>query len=161
MGAIKNMVRGIIFTAIYITTTIIIPYMTFTFFKNLPISGLGIDFGLTQQKYESIVYWLLALGLVISGCAFFSYSSPSQSIRRGVFALIQVLLNCFYIWSYKFSGATEIAFVVEGFGGLYIDFGQLILLSMGIYFLTISIKIYDLIDFTVNRDKIRTNRIKN
>jgi hypothetical protein len=69
-----------------------------------------------------------------------------------------VILNIFYIWSYKFSGATEIQFVVVGLGGLYLDLSNFIMLLMGIYFLTIAINIYDIVDFTVNREKIREKR---
>ena len=158
MGAFTNMFRGFIFTCVYITTTIVIPYTTFTFIKNLPVSGLGIDLGLTQQRYDQIIFWVFAFGLIISGCAFFRYSSPSQSIRKGFLGLIQVILNCFYIWSYKFSGATEIQFTVVDYGGLFIDLTNFIMLSMGIYFLTIIIKVYDVVDFAVNRNKIREKR---
>jgi len=35
-----------------------------------------------------------------------------------------------------------------------------VMLYMGIYFLTIVLKGYDLVDFVVNRDKIRENRYK-
>jgi len=158
MGAFKNIFRGFIYTCIYITTTIGIPYYTFTFIKDLPVSGLGIDLGLTQQRYDQIIFWVFAFGLVISGCAFFRYSSPSQSIRQGVLGLIQVILNCFYIWSYKFSGATEIQFVVLGFGGLFIDLTNFIMLTMGIYFLTIILRVYDIVDFSINRKKIREQK---
>ena len=133
MEDFKNMTRGILFTLIYIVVTIIIPYLTFTWVKNLTVAGM--DFGLEQKQYENIVFWVIAFGLVISGCAFFSYSSPSQSIRRGVFSLIQVILNCFYIWSYKFSGALEIEFVITGYGNVYINLQQMILLYLGIYLL--------------------------
>ena len=95
---------------------------------------------------------------MISGCAFFNYSSPKGSIRKAFFALIQILLNCIYIWSYKFSGATEISFEIFTIGNLSVDFSQMILLYMGIYFLTIILKVYDLVDFTLNREKIREKR---
>ncbi|GAI01730.1 unnamed protein product, partial [marine sediment metagenome] len=93
--------------------------------------------------YESIIFWLTAFGLIISGCAFFKYSSPKQSIRKGVFALIQVLVNCLYLWSYKFSGAAEINFVIIDFGFFSLNLQQMILVYMGIYFLTIVLKAYE------------------
>ena len=95
---------------------------------------------------------------MISGCAFFNYSSPKQSVRKGIFALIQIILNCLYIWSYKFSGATEVNFTIFTIGNLSIDFSQMVVLYMGIYFLTIVLKVYDLVDFTLNREKIREKR---
>ena len=155
----KNIIRGVGFTLIYILTTIVIPYYTFSWVKELSIFGL-IDIEMTQSQYDKIIFWVLAFGLIISGCAFFSYSSPPQSIRGGVFALIQVILNCFYIWSYKFSGATEIQFDIVNFGFFYLNLQQMIVTYLGIYFLTILLKAYDIVDFVVNREKIRELRME-
>jgi hypothetical protein len=156
MGTAKNMLKGILFTIIYFATTMVIPYLTFTWIKNLEVMGVPIV--MSQLEYERILFWISAFGLLISGCAFFNYSSPKQSIRKAVFALIQIILNSLYIWSYKFSGATEVHFEILSVGALSIDFQQMIILYMGIYFLTIILKGYDLIDFTVNRHKIREKR---
>ena len=155
----KNIIRGVGFTAIYIITTMVIPYFTFTWVKELSIFGI-VDIEMTQSQYDKIIFWVLAFGLVISGSAFFSYSSPPQSIRGGVFALIQVILNCFYIWSYKFSGATEIQFDIVNFGFFYLNLQQMIITYLGIYFLTILLKVYDIVDFVVNREKIREKRME-
>jgi hypothetical protein len=156
MGTAKNMLKGILFTVIYLIITIIIPYLTFTWIKNLEV--LGVPIAMSQLEYDRILFWISAFGLLITGCAFFNYSSPKQSIRKAVFALIQIILNSLYIWSYKFSGATEVNFEILSIGSLSINFQQMILLYMGIYFFTIILKIYDLIDFTINRHKIRENR---
>jgi len=158
MGSVKNMVKGFIFSTIYVVTTIVIPLATFSWIRSMVVQGFPLDF--EQQDYESIIFWLTAFGLIISGCAFFKYSSPKQSIRKGVFALIQVLVNCLYLWSYKFSGATEINFVILNFGFFSLNLQQMILVYMGIYFLTIVLKGYDIIDFTINREKIREDRMK-
>jgi len=162
MGATKNMIRGTIYTSVYVVTTIIIPFLLFNWVRNLQIPLVG-EITLTQENYENIIFWILAFGLIISGCAFFSYSSPKQSIRRAVFALIQVIVNCLYLWSYKFSGATEILFnfTISGYTGfLSLNLQTMVLVYMGVYFLTIILKIYDLIDFSINRKKIRENRMK-
>ncbi len=162
MGATKNMVRGTIYTSIYVVTTIIFPLLLFNWVRNLQIPLVG-EITLTQENYENIIFWIVAFGLIISGCAFFSYSSPKQSIRRAVFALIQVIVNCLYLWSYKFSGATEILFNfnISGYSGfLSLNLQTMVLVYMGVYFLTIVLKIYDIIDFSINRKKIRENRMK-
>ncbi|MFX1478938.1 MAG: hypothetical protein ACFFCI_12475 [Promethearchaeota archaeon] len=156
MGAVKNMVKGFIFTGVYVVITIIIPLITFTIMYD--IAGFFLEWN--QQDYENIVFWLISFGLLTSGLAFFKYSSPKQSIRKAVFALLHVLVNCLYIWSYKFSGATELTFVIVNFGSFSLNFEQMVLIYMGVYFLTIVLRIYDLIDFTVNRDKIRQDRMK-
>ncbi|MBD3198232.1 MAG: hypothetical protein GF317_24495 [Candidatus Lokiarchaeota archaeon] len=156
MGAGKNLLKGFIFMIFYVGFTIILPFLTFSYINTLQI--MGIDFGLAQESYDRIIYWIVAFGCLISGTAFFTYSSPKQSIRKGVFALVQIILNCLYLWSYKFSGATDVNFEIIGYGHMTINLQQMILVYMGIYFLTIAIKIYDLIDFTINRDKIREKR---
>ena len=158
MCAVKNMLRGFIYTAIYAVTTIIIPLVTFSWLFQMTVQGFPLDF--EQQEYQNILFWVTAFGLVICGCAFFSHSSPKQSIRKAVFALIQVIVNCLYIWSYRFSGATDVQFTIVGYGFFSLDVQQMVLIYMGIYFLTIVIKVYDIIDFTVNREKIRENRMK-
>ena len=155
----KNIFRGVVFTLIYITMTIIIPYLTFSWVQNLSIFGV-IDIEMTQAQYERIIFWVIAFGLIVSGSAFFAYSSPPQSIRGGIFALIQVILNCFYIWSYRFSGATEIQFEITSFGSFYLNLQQMIIVYLGLYFLTILLKIYDIFDFVVNREKIREKRVE-
>jgi len=155
-AAIKNMIRGAIFAIIYIFVTIIIPYITFSWVMNLEVEG--IDLELYEEQYAQILFYILAFGLLISATAFFAYSSPSQSIRRGVFSLIQIILNCFYLWSYKFSGALEIQITIVKLGIIEVNLQQLILTYMGIYFLTVILKTYDLIDFIINRDKIKFER---
>ena len=157
-GALKNMVRGAIFAGIYLVITIIIPFLTFDWIYHLEVGEVDVD--ISPTTYERIIFWLIAFGLLITGTAFFAYSSPSQSIRRAVFSLIQVILNCFYLWSYKFSGALEVDFVLGKFGIVTINLTQMILLYMGIYFLTVILKTYDLVDFIVNREKIKFERGK-
>ena len=152
----KNMLRGAIFTAVYIVTTIVIPFLTFSWIRTLTINGKELE--IYKDTWEQILFWIVAFGLIISGSAFFAYSSPKQSIRRGVFSLIQIILNCFYLWSYKFSGALEVELILVDIGMIYINLQQLILLYLGIYFLTVILKTYDLVDFIINREKIRMDR---
>ncbi len=156
MGAVKNMVRGFLFTGVYSLFTIVIPLILFSLIFN--IEGLPLEW--EKQDQQNITFWLTAFGLLVSGLAFFKYSSPKQSIRKGIFALVQVIVNCLYLWSYRFSGATEITFIILDFGFFTLDLSQMILIYMGIYFLTIVLKVYDVIDYTINREKIRENRMK-
>jgi len=148
--------------SVYIVTTMVIPYYTFTFIKNMQL--LGVEIVLEQQNYERIIFWVTTFGLLISSTAFFNYSSPKQSIRKGTFALIQIILNCLYIWSYKFSGATEVRFeiVIEvvNIGYITVNVQNMVMLYMGTYFLTIILKGYDFFDFVINRKKIREKRYK-
>ena len=162
MGRFLNIVKGIIFLTIYIGTTMVIPFLTFTWVRELSI--LGVDIVLTQHDYENIIFWISAFGLLISATAFFNYSSPKQSIRKGTFAMVQIILNCLYIWSYKFSGATEIrfeiVFEITSLGFVSINVQNMVMLYMGVYFLTIILKGYDFFDFVLNRKTIREKRYK-
>ena len=158
MGSVKNMVKGFVYTAVYAVFTIVIPIVTFSLVYDLVVQGIPLE--ITQQDFYDTTFWVVALGLVVSGCAFFKYSSPKQSIRKGIFAFIQLLVNCLYIWSYRYSFATNISFVISGFGGFTLNLQQMMLVYLGIYFLTIVIKVYDIFDFTINREKIRENRMK-
>jgi len=148
--------------SVYIVTTMVIPYFTFTFIKEMQIMEVTIV--LEQQNYERIIYWVSTFGLLISSCAFFNYSSPKQSIRKGAFALIQIVLNCLYIWSYKFSGATlvrfEIVIEIVNLGYITVNVQHMVMLYMGVYFLTIILKGYDFLDFVINRKTIREKRYK-
>lgn len=147
---------------VYIVTTMVIPFLTFTWMRELSI--LGVDIVLTQRDYENIIFWISAFGLLISATAFFNYSSPKQSVRKGTFALVQIILNCLYIWSYKFSGATEIRFEIifeiVNVGFVSINVQNMVMLYMGVYFLTIILKGYDFFDFVLNRKTIREKRYK-
>lgn len=162
MGRFFNIIKGIIFMGVYIVTTMVIPFLTFTWVRNLSI--LGVDIVLTQHDYENIIFWISAFGLLISAAAFFNYSAPKQSIRKGTFALVQIILNCLYIWSYKFSGATEIrfeiVFEIVNVGFVSINVQNMVMLYMGVYFLTILLKGYDFFDYIINRKTIREKRYK-
>jgi len=155
---IKNMVRGILFASIYFTLTVLIPFLTFNWVKTIQVEGIKLD--AYQEQVNRIIFYVWAFGLLITGTAFFAYSSPPQSIRRGIFALVQIILNCLYLWSYKFSGALEVEFKLVGLGSIAINLQQMILVYMGIYFLTVILKAYDLIDFVLNRQKIKYERGK-
>jgi hypothetical protein len=162
MGRFSNIVKGIIFMCVYIATTMVIPFLTFTWVKEVQLLGVAIV--LTQHDYEKIIFWISAFGLLISSTAFFNYSSPKQSIRKGTFAMLQIILNCLYIWSYKFSGATEIrfeiVFEIANIGFISINVENMVMLYMGVYFLTILLKGYDFFDFLLNRKTIREKRYK-
>ena len=155
-AAAKNIIQGIIATAIYLTITIIIPYLTFRWILSLKIEDADVN--ITNKEYESIIYWIIAFGLIISGTAFFAYSAPTQSIRRGAFSVIQIILNCLYIWSYQFSGALDLNIELVDIGFISLNLTQLILVYMGVYFLTVVLKVYDLVDSIINRDKIKFER---
>ncbi|GAG67857.1 unnamed protein product [marine sediment metagenome] len=107
MGGMKNIFRGFIGMAIYMTTTMLIPALTFDYVDKMviPIPPDEIlDIEIAKGNIAVVIFWLVALGLTISGLAFFSWSSPKESRRKIVFSILLVVAHCFYLWSYKFSG---------------------------------------------------------
>jgi hypothetical protein len=158
MGGIKNIFRGFLGMAIYMTTTMLIPILTLDYVDKLviPITPeQTINIEMAQGQIATIIFWLTALGLVISGLAFFSWSSPSSSRRKVIFSIILVIANCFYLWSYKFSGATQISIQIIGFGSMTLDFGLMAMLYLGAYSLVIIAKFWKLIevDFAKRKEK--------
>lgn len=158
MGAGKNITRGLIVMTIYIFTTIVIPYITFDFVTNLsiPITDTQtVDITMAQGDVDAIFYWLISLGLVISGLAFFSQSSPRKSRRAVIFSILQVLANGFYLWSYKFSGAAVLELTIIDLGIVQLDLIEMLSLYLGSYSLVIITKLWKLaeVDYYSRQEK--------
>ena len=157
MGGMKNIFRGFIGMVIYMTTSLLIPALTFHYvdIMEIPIPPTGeiLDIQIAKGSIEVVIFWLIALGLTISGLAFFSWSSPKGSRRRVVFSIILVFVNCLYLWSYKFSGATIFGIEIPGLGGVILDFAGMVLLYLGAYALVIVAKIWKLIEVEFSKRK--------
>lgn len=153
-----NLVIGAFFASLYLIVTVLIPYFTFTWLKALQIEDAEID--ITTSQYNKIIYWIIALGSITTATAFCTHSSPPESIRKGILSLIQILLNCSYIWSYKYSGALDLNIELVDFGIIALNLTQLIIAFVGIYIFTLFIKGYNLIYYIVRRDDIRFKRGK-
>ncbi|MBA7507381.1 hypothetical protein ES706_06100 [subsurface metagenome] len=156
MGGMKNIFRGFIGMAIYIITSMLIPILTFDFVDNMeipvpPDQILNID--IAKGNIDVVKFWLVALGLTMSGLAFFSWSSPKESRRKVVFGILLVFAHCFYLWSYKFSGATAFGVEIPGFGRVTFDFAGIVLLYLGAYALIIVAKIWKLIEVEFGKRK--------
>jgi len=155
---ISNLLMGIFFASLYFIATVLVPYLTFTWLMALEIEGAEIE--ITASQYNKIIYWIIALGSIITATAFCTHSSPPQSIRKGVLSLIQIFLNCLYIWSYKYSGALDLNIELIDFGIIALNLTQLIIAYLAVYFFTVFIKFYNLIYYIVRRDDIRFKRGK-
>ncbi len=156
MGGMKNIFRGFIGMAIYIITFMLIPILTFDFVDNMeipvpPDQILNID--IAKGNIDVVKFWLIALGLMISGLAFFTWSSPRNSRRKIVFSMLLVFTNCFYLWSYKFSGATLFGIEIPGLGSVTLDFAEMVMLYLGAYTLIIIAKIWKLIEVEIGKRK--------
>jgi len=157
MGGMKNLFRGFIGMAIYMTTTMLIPALSFDYVDKMEISipptGQILDIEIAKGGIAVVIFWLVALGLTISGLAFFTWSSPKDSRRKVVFSILLVFANCFYLWSYKFSGATAFGIQIPGLGRVTLDFVGMVLLYLGAYTLIIVAKIWKLIEVEFGKRK--------
>lgn len=156
MGGMKNIFRGFIGMAIYMTTTMLIPALTFDYVDKMviPIPPDEIlDIEIAKGNIAVVIFWLVALGLTMSGLAFFSWSSPKESRRKIVFSILLVVAHCFYLWSYKFSGATAFGVEIPGLGRVTFDFAGIVLLYLGAYALIIVAKIWKLIEVEFGKRK--------
>ena len=157
MGGMKNIFRGFIGMAIFLTTTLLIPFLTFDYVDKMEISipptDQILDIQIAKGNIAIVLFWLVALGLVISGLAFFSWSSPKNSRRKIVFSMLLVFTNCFYLWSYKFSGATLFGIEIPGLGSVTLDFAEMVMLYLGAYTLIIIAKIWKLIEVEIGKRK--------
>ncbi len=158
MGAAKNVIIGSLKSVIYVSFTLIIPLLTFSYIRHLEIPDMGVSITLADDAYFTIIFWLTAFGVLTSGCAFFKYTAPKESVRRGLLGLIQIIVNCLYVWSYKFSGASTVIFLVEQYGIIIIDLSAVIKVYLGVYFLLICLRLFDFIDFLAHRGDIQINR---
>ncbi len=159
MGATKNIIKGVISTGIYAVFVIVIPYYSITSLYNLDLSSYGAVLGITYLRYKKTVFYTFAIGLLLCGSAFFYYSSPPKSVRKAGIGILQVVLNTIYMWIYAYSGLTAIPIQILGLGEFILDLTGMVLTSMVLYSLTIIVKIYDVVDFTINKEKIQAEKM--
>ena len=154
----KNLLNGILYSALYFIATILIPFLTISAIVALEIEITEIE--ITNSLYNKILYWIIAIGSIITATAFCTHSAPPQSVRKGFLSVIQILLNCFYIWSYKISGALDLNIELVDLGILTLNLTQLIIVCLGVYFFVVLIKVYNLTNYIIKKDEIRFKRGK-
>ena len=154
----RNLINGLMVSALYFTATILIPFLTLTSIMALDIEGTEIE--ITESKYQKIIYWIIAIGSIITATAFCTHSAPPQSIRKGALSVVQVFLNCLYVWSYQISGALDLNIELVDFGIITLNLTQLIIVYLGVYLFTVLIKVINLVKFISKKDEIRFKRGK-
>ena len=75
-------VKGVFSTASHVAIKMIIPVYIFT--SLIGISIAGINLGYTQERVDTIIYYIYAFGFITAGLCFFKASSPKHSIRKPV-----------------------------------------------------------------------------
>jgi hypothetical protein len=138
--------KGILAAVIYFLTSIMLPL--FIFQSLVGLSYGGMDFGLTQAQYEQISFWITALGLVGLATTFVSASSPKNSTRKAIMAIILIFVNVIYIYIYRYSGATNIVLNLDSMGFpaiITLDLANMVYMAMGLVALNLIVAIYDLI----------------
>ena len=156
MGAGKNIFKGVIKALITLVLSIIVPFLLFRQIKDFP-DIMGLEITLENTEYNRILFWITAIGMISVAFSFAKGSSPKRSRRGALFGIGGVLANCFYIYQYKFSGASTFTMGISDLGTISVDLGVILNLWMGLIFLKIIIEIYDLIDAFLYEKKKKTN----
>jgi hypothetical protein len=145
MGLTKRLLYALLRMSISLVMSIIIPLWLFGSVKNIP-DILGMEITLEQQVYDSIVFWIIAIGMITVSLTFAKHSSPKRSPQRAIFGIFNIFANMFYIYSYKFSGASQLTYTIQNYGSIAFDVGVMLNLWMGLIFLKIILEVYDLVD---------------
>ena len=133
--------------SINVITKILIPMYIFRSILQ-DITLTVIDLGYTEVKVDIIMFWLVAMGSITASLSFTKASSPKYSQRKAIFDIILIIANAFYLYFYRFSGALDIAATLDlgtAVGTLYLNFENMIYISMGVITLNLIIGLYDLI----------------
>lgn len=159
MGAGKNIFKGIIKGLITLVLSIIVPLLLFKQIKDFP-DVMGLDISLENTEYNRILFWITAVGMISVSFSFAKGSSPKRSKQKAIFGIGGVLANCFYIYQYKFSGASTFTMQISDLGTISVDLGVILNLWMGLIFLKIIIEIYDLFDAISYKKKKKAENLE-
>ena len=152
MGKGKNLFGGFLRAAIYTGTSILVPYYTFKYIRELTVAGYNIT--LSNQLYNRIIFWILAIGIVTVAFAFGVGASPKRTKRQAIFKMGQTIANVFYVIMYKFSGASRFTLVFD-FGFVTFDVGLMLRLWLGVIALKLLLELYELIDAIIYQNMIK------
>ena len=143
----KNLLRGFGAALSNVITKILIPWYIFrSLLQNS--AATFIDLGYTEAKVDIIIFWIVAFGSITASLSFTKASSPKYSTRKAVFDIILILANAFYLYVYRFSGALDIAVTLDlgsATGAFYLNFENMVYISMGVIGLNLIIGLYDFI----------------
>ncbi len=144
----KNLLRGFAAAASNIITKILIPMYIFRSVLQ-DATVMGVNLGYSQAKVNIIMFWLIAMGSITTSLSFSKAASPKHSTRKAVFDIFLILANAFYLYAYRYSGALDIAVAMDLGGGatstFYLNFENMVYISMGVIGLNLIIGLYDFI----------------
>lgn len=138
----KNFLKGSLLTIYTVAVTVIVPYVTLSYFRQIQVATVEIQY--FQEGWDQMVAWIWRLGLLVSGLAFFRNTSPKGSKRWAWLAFLQTFANIAYIYMFRYGGATEVLLLYEG-GYALIDVATIVYLLMGQMLLYTIINIFDII----------------
>ena len=154
MSITKRILYALLRMSISLVLSIIVPLVLFGSVKNIP-DILGMSITLEQQLYDSIVFWIISCGMLTISLTFAKFSSPKRSPQRAIFGIFNIFASCIYIYSYKFSGASQLSYSIQNYGSVSFDVGVMLNLWMGLIFLKIILEIYDLVDGIIYQRKAK------
>ncbi len=143
----KNLLRGFGAALSNIITKILIPMYIFRSVLQ-DTTVMTLDLGYTKAKVDVILFWIVAMGSITASLSFTKAASPKYSTRKAVFDIISIFANAFYLYVYRFSGALDIAVALDlggATGTFYLNFENMVYISMGVIGLNLIIGLYDFI----------------
>ncbi|XEO75045.1 hypothetical protein WKT22_00058 [Candidatus Lokiarchaeum ossiferum] len=144
---LKNLLKGLMSGSWNWVVKITIPIFIFNYLMQLSIMGVQLY---TEEKVSLITYWIIAFGLISTALAVFIASSPKNSIRHAIGALLLLFVNGFYLYVYKFSGAVDFQNIKINLGPdtsatFSLNLDPMIYLNMGVIGLNFLVALWDLL----------------
>ncbi|MFW9969593.1 MAG: hypothetical protein ACFFDF_05280 [Candidatus Odinarchaeota archaeon] len=153
----KTQFYQIAFTSFTIIMTVIIPIINYinlkTLIKNLNcancpnLADSSINLGGLDTLYNSLIYFFIISGLIVSICAYFIFKYQKYSVQR---ALLLLIVSIMYFTDTVSSSQLSIIFIevakiqiITNFSGVYILF--IVIMSLYVFK-----NVFDVIDFKVN-----------
>jgi hypothetical protein len=98
-----------------------------------------------RSQIDDILFYIIAMGIIMVGIAFAKGSSPKYSKRRAIFSLINLFGAAAYSYIIKFTGLSRIPIVITGLGEITVSLDAFVFFVFGIVVLNSLLAIFDLI----------------
>jgi hypothetical protein len=143
MGAAKNIFSGIVSAVITLAMYVLIPWISLSVVKSISLAGITIDYA--RFNVDSILFYIIAMGIIQTGIAFAKGSSPKYSKRRAVFTLFNFIGAASYSYIIKFSGLSRIPIMLSDLGFVTVNLDMFVFFVFGIVVVNSLLALFDLI----------------
>lgn len=146
----KLKVLQILSTGISGVVTILLPIINYIQFKNSLSEDMNM--GGFEATYDSLMIWIVIVGIMITGSTYFIFEFPNNSIKRGSVSLTNSVLDIIFIYIFSCMSQINMTYtcnnncrkeITLNLSGVY----TLLIIIMSLYVVK---NVYDLIDYKVN-----------